>query len=135
MWKKTLLFSFPVILGVGFMNSPVSAWDNYPRLQVAQNAPDNTGRNERDRSGTTLTPGDQSSDKADVELTRRIREAVVADKSLSTDAHNVKIITINGMVTLRGPVENDAERAKIVSTAQQLAGKNKVDNKLEITHK
>ena len=134
MWKKTLLFSFPVILGMGF-TSPVFAWDSYPGLQVAQTAPDNTGRNERDRSGTTLTPGDQSSDKADVDLTRRIREAVVADKSLSTDAHNIKIITIDGMVTLRGPVENATERSKIVATAQQLAGKNKVDNKLEIPHK
>ena len=135
MWKRTLLFSFPFILGMG-LTSPVSAWDAYPTLRLAQAvAPDNTGRNERDSDGTTLTPGDQSSNKADVELTRRIREAVVADKSLSTNAHNVKIITINGKVTLRGPVKSDAERAKIVATAEQLAGKNKVDNKLEIANK
>jgi len=135
MWKKTLLFSFPFILGMG-LNSPVSAWDTHPALCLAQAEPaDNTGRNERDREGTTLTPGDQSSNEADVELTRRIREAVVADDSLSTNAHNVKIITINGKVTLRGPVESEAERAKIVATAQQLAGKNKVDNKLEIANK
>jgi hyperosmotically inducible protein len=135
MWKKTLLFSFPFILGMG-LNSPVSAWDTHPSLRLAQAEPaDNTGRNERDREGTTLTPGDQSSNEADVELTRRIREAVVADESLSTNAHNVKIITINGMVTLRGPVESEAERSKIVATAQQLAGKNKVDNKLEIANK
>jgi osmotically-inducible protein OsmY len=70
-----------------------------------------------------------------MELTRRVREAVVADKSLSTNAHNVKIITINGVVTLRGPVASDTERSKIVATAQQIAGKNKVDNKLEVAHK
>ena len=134
MWKKTLLFSFPFILGMG-LNSPVSAWDTYPTLRLAQADADNTGRNERDRGGTTLTPGDQSSNEADVELTRRIREAVVADDSLSTNAHNVKIITINGKVTLRGPVESEAERAKIVATAEQMAGKNKVDNKLEIDKK
>jgi len=135
MWKKTLLFSFPFILGMG-LNSPVSARDAYPTLRLAQAAaPDNTGRNERDSDGTTLTPGDQSSNKADVELTRRIREAVVADESLSTNAHNVKIITINGKVTLRGPVASEAERAKVVATAEQLAGKNKVDNKLEIANK
>jgi len=134
MWKKTLLLSFPVLLGVG-LSSPVFAWDNYPALRLTQNAPDNTGRNERDRSGATLTPTDQSSTEADMELTRRIREAVVADDSLSTNAHNIKIITINGVVTLRGPVESDTERSKIVSTAQQMAGKNKVDNKLEIAHK
>ena len=133
MWKKTLLFSFPVVLGVGLSN-PVSAWDSQPTLRLVQNAPDNTGRNERDRSGATLTPEDQSSTKADMELTQRIREAVVADKSLSTNAHNVKIIAVDGMVTLRGPVASDAERSKIVATAQQIAGKNKVDNKLEITH-
>jgi hyperosmotically inducible protein len=134
MWKKTLLFSFPFILGMG-LNSPASAWDAYPTLRLAQADADNTGRNERDRGGTTLTPGDQSSNEADVELTRRIREAVVADDSLSTNAHNVKIITINGKVTLRGPVKSEAERAKIVATAEQLAGKNKVDNKLEVDHK
>jgi osmotically-inducible protein OsmY len=133
MWKKTLLFSFPFILGVGLSN-PVSALDSHSMLRLAQNAPDNTGRNERDRSGATLTPGDQSSTKADMELTRRVREAVVGDKSLSTDAHNVKIITINGMVTLRVPVASDTERSKIVATAQQIAGKNKVDNKLEVAH-
>jgi len=134
MWKRTLLFSFPFILGMG-LSSPVSAWDAHPSLRLAQADADNTGRNERDRAGTTLTPGDQSSNKADVELTRRIREAVVADDSLSTNAHNVKIITINGKVTLRGPVESEAERAKIVATAEQLAGKNKVDNKLEVDKK
>lgn len=134
MWKKTLLFSFPFILGVGLSNS-VSALDSHSMPRLAQNAPDNTGRNERDRSGETLTPGDQSSTKADMEVTRRIREAVVADKSLSTNAHNVKIITIDGTVTLRGPVESETERSKIVATAQQLAGKNKVDNKLEVTGK
>jgi hyperosmotically inducible periplasmic protein len=134
MWKRTLLFSFPFILGMG-LSSPVSAWDGQPSLRFAQADADNTGRNERDRDGTTLTPGDQSSNKADVELTRRIREAVVADDSLSTNAHNVKIITINGKVTLRGPVESEAERAKIVATAEQLAGKNKVDNKLEVDKK
>lgn len=134
MWKKTLLFSLPVILGMGLSN-PVDARDNYPDLRLAQSAPDNTGHNERDRNSTTLTPEDQSSAPADVELTRRIREAVVADKSLSTNAHNIKIITINGKVTLRGPVENDKERSKIVSTAEQLAGKTKVDSQLEIAHK
>jgi hyperosmotically inducible periplasmic protein len=134
MWKKTLVFSLPVMLSMG-MSGVVSARDTAPPLQLAQTAPDNTGRNERDQSGTTLTPADQSSNEADVELTRRIREAVVADESLSTNAHNIKIITINGMVTLRGPVGSDGERSKIVETAQRLAGKTKVDSQLEIASK
>jgi hyperosmotically inducible protein len=99
---------------------------------AAQADPDNTGRNVRDRSGDTLTPGDQSESKADVELTQRIRKAVVDDESLSTAAHNIKIITINGLVTLRGPVKSEQERDKIVATAQQIAGAKQVDNQLEV---
>jgi osmotically-inducible protein OsmY len=134
MRRKIQLFSLPLVLGLGF-SSPLFAGQFFSTLQVAQYAPDNTGHNERDQSGTTLTPEDQSTNKADVELTRRIREAVVADKSLSTNAHNVKIITVNGNVTLRGPVNNETERAKIVSTAQQIAGKENVKSHLEIAHK
>ena len=98
----------------------------------AQTAPDNTGSNVRDRSGATLTPGDQSESEADRTLTQRIRQAVVADDSLSTNAHNIKIITINGVVTLRGPVNSTQEKATIDAKAQQIAGATKVDNQLEI---
>ena len=68
--------------------------------------PDNTATNERDRSGETQTSGDQSNSKDDVNTTAAIRRAVVKDHSLSTMAKNVKIITANGTVTLRGPVKN-----------------------------
>lgn len=130
MKKMTLLLATLVVAGGPL--GPVLA-DNYPpSTLLAQTAPDNTGKNVRDRDGDTLTPGDQSSDPADVELTRRIREAVVADKSLSTDAHNIKIITINGTVTLRGPVSSVEEKAKIAETAQKLAGKKQVENHLEV---
>jgi hyperosmotically inducible periplasmic protein len=98
----------------------------------AQTAPDNTGRNVRDRSGDTLTPGDQSESQADRALTQQIRKAVRADKSLSTMAKNIKIITVNGVVTLRGPVKNPHEKETIEAKAQQLAGMNKIDNQLEV---
>lgn len=98
----------------------------------AQEAPDNTGRNVRDRNDATLTPGDQSETEADRTLTQEIRRAVVADDNLSTTAKNVKIITINGVVTLRGPVNTAQERAAIVAKAQQAAGTDKVDNQLEV---
>jgi osmotically-inducible protein OsmY len=94
--------------------------------------PDNTGRNIRDRSGATLTPGDQSESKADRTMTQKIRQAVLADKSLSTTAKHVKIITINGVVTLRGPVNSPREKGSIEAQAQCLAGTTKVDNQLEI---
>jgi osmotically-inducible protein OsmY len=101
---------------------------------VAQETPDadNTGKNERDRSGETQTSGDQSNSKDDVNTTAAIRRAVVKDPSLSATAKNVKIITANGTVTLRGPVKDDAEKAKIAELAQSAAGNAKIDNQLEV---
>jgi hyperosmotically inducible protein len=95
-------------------------------------AADNTRKNERDRSGETTTSGDQSNSQEDVKITAAIRRAVVRDNSLSTTAKNVKIITANGMVTLRGPVKNDAEKAKIAELAQSAAGNAKINNQLEV---
>jgi hyperosmotically inducible protein len=101
---------------------------------VAQDKPeaDNTEKNERDRSGETQTSGDQSNKSEDVKLTAAIRRAVVKDHSLSSMAKNVKIIAANGIVTLRGPVKSDAEKAKIGELAQSSAGKAKIDNQLEV---
>jgi hyperosmotically inducible protein len=95
-------------------------------------AADNTRKNERDRSGETTTSGDQSNSQEDVKITAAIRRAVVRDNSLSTTAKNVKIITANGMVTLRGPVKNDAEKTKIAELARSAAGNAKIDNQLEV---
>jgi osmotically-inducible protein OsmY len=94
--------------------------------------PDNTATNERDRSGETQTSGDQSNSKDDVNTTAAIRRAVVKDHSLSVMAKNVKIITANGTVTLRGPVKTDAEKAKIAELAQSATGNAKIDNQLEV---
>ena len=95
-------------------------------------AADNTRKNERDRSGETTTSGDQSNSQEDVKITAAIRRAVVRDNSLSTTAKNVKIITANGTVTLRGPVKNDAEKTKIAELAESAAGNAKIDNQLEV---
>jgi len=94
--------------------------------------PDNTATNERDRSGETQTSGDQSNSKDDVNTTAAIRRAVVKDNSLSATAKNVKIITANGTVTLRGPVKTDAEKAKIAKLAESAAGNAKINNQLEV---
>jgi hyperosmotically inducible protein len=99
--------------------------------EAKESAPDNTGRNVRDR-GDTVTSGDQSESKADLATTQKIRQAVVADDSLSTTAHNVKIITADGAVTLRGPVKSDEERKKIGAMAEQVAGAGRVQNHLEV---
>ena len=95
-------------------------------------APDNTGKNERDRDNKTLTPGDQSGKPEDRKLTQAIRQAVMKDKSLSMTAKNVKIITAEGKVTLRGPVNTIEEKTKINDLAKAAAGQIPVDNQLEV---
>jgi hyperosmotically inducible periplasmic protein len=131
MYKMTVLFALIVFVLGGLAGPvPLTAQAQAP---PAQTAPDNTGRNVRDRGGTTLTPGDQSETEVDRTLTQRIRQAVVADDALSTTAKNVKIITVNGVVTLRGPVKTMEEKRTIEATAQQIAGVDKVDSQLELS--
>jgi hyperosmotically inducible periplasmic protein len=130
MKKTALLLSISLLMLGGYAcNSQPAEKAQAPAAKIA---PDNTERNVRDRSGETLTSGDQSESEADRTLTQRVRQAVMADDSLSTNAHNVKIITVNGVVTLRGPVNSAQEKANINAKAQQIAGATKVDNQLEI---
>ena len=101
--------------------------------QVSQTvAPDNSGRNVRDRDDQTKTPGDQSENEADRTITQNIRQALTADDSLSTNAKNVKIITNDGTVTLRGPVKSEKEKTDIETKAKQVAGVKRVDNQIEV---
>lgn len=93
---------------------------------------DNTAKNERDRSGETKTSGDQSESPADIKTTAAIRQAVVGDGSLSMTAKNVKIITANGVITLRGPVSTAAEKATIAKLAHANAHGAKVVDQLEV---
>jgi hyperosmotically inducible protein len=93
---------------------------------------DNSGVNTRDRDGSSLTPMDQGESEADRTITQQIRQAVMKDGSLSFTAKNVKIITINRKVTLRGAVKSDAERASIEAAARKVAGVTSVENDLEV---
>jgi osmotically-inducible protein OsmY len=88
--------------------------------------------NQRDAGHETLTPMDQSSKPTDVNMTREIRRAIVKDDQLSMDAKNIKIITVDGAVTLRGPVKTEQEKADIAAKAAQLAGDSNVHNDLEV---
>ena len=97
-------------------------------------AADNSGRNARDRDGATKTSGDQSENEADRALTQKIRQAITSDDALSTNGQNVKIITSDGKVTLRGPVKSAKEKADIAAKATQIAGVKQVDNQLEVTN-
>jgi len=93
---------------------------------------DNSGRNARDRGDQTMTPADQGGSAADRELAANIRKAIVDDDALSMNAHNVKVITKDGVVTLRGPVKNAAEKTSVAAKAHKIAGVKRVDNQLEI---
>jgi hyperosmotically inducible protein len=92
---------------------------------------DNTEKNTRDRDDQTQTPTDQSNSPADIKITADIRKMVVGDDSLSMTAKNVKIITVDGVVILRGPVETEKEKATIESHAKH-GGAKKITNELEI---
>jgi hyperosmotically inducible periplasmic protein len=95
-------------------------------------APDNTGINVRDRDSAAMTAGEQSESKSDLKLTRQIRKAIMADKSLSMTAKNVKIVSSGGNVVLRGPVKSAEEKNAIGDKATAIAGADKVNNQLEI---
>jgi hyperosmotically inducible periplasmic protein len=99
----------------------------------ASNAPpDNTKVNQRDQNTAALTPGDQGENEVDRTITQKVRQGVMKNDALSMTAKNVKIITANSVVTLRGPVKSEKERADIVAIAQGTDGVKRVDNQLEI---
>jgi hyperosmotically inducible periplasmic protein len=93
---------------------------------------DNTARNEDQKAPDALAATDQGQSEADIRITASIRESMTRDKSLSTNARNVKIITSAGNVTLRGPVKSEAEKNKIEAYAKIADGVDRVDNMLEI---
>jgi len=94
---------------------------------VAQTAADNTKVNARDRVAGAVTADQQKETAADRDLTKRIRQSVIGDKSLSLYAHNVKIVTRGGQVTLKGPVNSEAETAYAAQAAAAVVGSANVD--------
>lgn len=95
-------------------------------------SPDHTARDNRDRDDQALTPLDQGNSKADVAATAQIRKEIYANKELSVNAHNVKVITLNGRVTLRGPVGSVDEKRVISEIADRAVGAANVDNQLVV---
>ncbi len=111
----------PAVVGSAFAQAPVE-----------NAAADNSAQNQRDRDHQNLTPIDQSNKPADLEKTRNIRRALVKDDQLSTEAKNIKIITVDGAVTLRGPVKTDQEKAAIMAKAAQVAGDTNIHGELQV---
>jgi hyperosmotically inducible protein len=132
MSTRLLLVMFTLTGGLLMMTGTVRAEQNTAIYLAAGSASENTELNVRDKDNTTLTPEDQKENKSDIKITAAIRQAVVRNKSLSVDAQNVKIITRNGVVTLRGPVKNKKESKQIKKIAKHTPGVLKVDNQLEI---
>ena len=93
---------------------------------------DNTKSNKVDPSDSRMTADAQKNDSTDLDLTQRIRKGVMADKSLSTYAHNVKVVSVDGTVTLNGVVRNDAEKRKVAKIAGEVAGKTHVVDALKV---
>jgi len=109
-----------------------SGTDQASGSAVAQPSADNTGLNKRDKSGDTLTSGDQGNNEADRELARKIRREITKNDQLSTTAKNIKIIAADGKVTLRGPVKTAGEKTQIASIVEKVQGASSVDNQLEV---
>ncbi len=97
-------------------------------IAIAQTAPDNSAQNKNQ----TTTADNQFNAKADRLTTAQVRKAIMADKNLSTYGHNVKIITMNGTVTLKGPVKSEEEKQKIASDVAGVVSSDKITNTLTV---
>ena len=117
---KTALWLLPFVLACACSDSQ--------KTQAA----DNTARNARDKSGQTVTPADQSESEADRAVTQKVRKAVMDDAALSTNAKNIKVVTRNGKVTLRGVVTSAEEKASIVAKVGAVPGVLECDDQLEV---
>ena len=107
-------------------------WAQEPDAKQTSQAPDNTKINQRDRNKAEPTADQQKENRSDREIARQIRRAIVKDKSLSTYAHNIKIIAQDGMVTLKGPVNTQEEKQAIEAKATAIAGQGKITNEIEV---
>jgi len=130
--KKVLLLQFVLFVLIGAVGS---AWAQQDSATPDQATPDNTKVNQRDSNKSQPTADQQKENNSDRELARQIRRALVQDKTLSTYAHNVKVVAQNGMVTLKGPVRSDQERQAIEAKAAEIAGADKVTNQIEVKSK
>ena len=118
----TLLFCAAAVIGYG-------------QTAGSGTKPDNTKVNTRDRNAGEATADQQKSNVTDRELTRKIRQSIMADKSLSSYAHNIKIISQNGSVTLKGPVKSDDEKRSVVAKAVEVAGgRDRVTDEVSVKH-
>jgi hyperosmotically inducible protein len=118
---RTFLFTGIMAISTGFALA-----------QTPQTPPDNTKVNTRDRAKNAVTADQQKENAGDRELTQKIRKSLMADKSLSTYAHNVKVVAQGGQVTLKGPVRTEEEKRNVEAKAVEVAGAGHVVNQIKI---
>ncbi|HYX34434.1 MAG TPA: BON domain-containing protein [Oligoflexus sp.] len=146
--KSSILFAGAALLSVTLaraenkvpdaMNKPISSTSTPTdttgkKIQDTKHG-DDSRRNAIHDGKTAVSASQASNDPADVEITRKIRQAVVKEDGLSIYAQNIKIITIEGRVVLKGPVRTNDEKKKVESMAMQVAGKDNVVSEIEVTH-
>ena len=122
---KSIAPAFALSALLGGVGQLASAQEQHP-------APDNTTTNKRDRAPAEKTADQAKETTSDRDIMQKIRKAIMADKSLSTYAHNVKVISEHGKVTLKGPVNTDEERNNIEAKATAVAGAGKVTNQIAV---
>jgi hyperosmotically inducible protein len=132
---RTALAAGLLFGGCAFAGAQQQSADQDAATQSNAPQPDNTKVNQRDRNANEPTADQQKSNRSDRDITQQVRKAIMEDKSLSTYAHNVKIITQNGMVTLKGPVRSEDEKKAIEAKAAEVAGGDKVTNEMDIKPK
>jgi hyperosmotically inducible protein len=122
--SRLLLPLGSLVFCISLMATPILRYQ-----ETQQTAPDNTKKN---KDQTSPTADQQKMNPADRAITQKIRKAIHEDNSLSNYAHNIKIITQDGKVTLRGPVRSEEEKNNLQAKAAAVAGQDNVTNQLEI---
>jgi len=132
--KKLTIVAWALAPALAFSGVALGQSSNAPPQSTSKAAvaPDNSKSNKVDQSNKSPTADDQKDNMSDLKITQAIRRSVMADETLSTYAHNAKIVSVNGTVTLNGVVNSQAESANLAQKAEQVAGSGHVVNKLKI---
>jgi hyperosmotically inducible protein len=133
--KLDLRIMIRVVLFVSLLGGGIMAGAQDQMGQSPPPQPDNTKTNQRDRKADEPTADQQKANQSDRDMTRQIRKSIEKDRSLSTYGHNVKVITQNGTVTLKGPVRSEEEKKAIEQKATEVAGADKVTSEIDVQPK
>jgi osmotically-inducible protein OsmY len=133
--KIHLIAALFAVSAIGLACGNAHGQTNNASDSVGTTAPDNSRANKLEASDRTTTADAQKNDKSDLQITRQIRKGVIADKSLSTYAHNVKIVSLNGTVTLNGVVRTEEDKDSVARIAAQVVGEDHIVNKIKIAPK